>query len=68
VGWANVGLGREGRGRRGIGLLAQFGLKPFFYKNLFSFVFSKPFANVVAVLKLFQNLNLLKIFKCLWNL
>jgi hypothetical protein len=40
----------------------------FFYKTLFSFVFSKPFANLVAVLKLFENSNLLKIFKCLWNL
>jgi hypothetical protein len=41
---------------------------PFFCGTFSNFVFSKPFANLVAVLKLFEKSNLLKIFKCLWNL
>jgi hypothetical protein len=70
LGWASVGFGWEGSEERGIGLPAQFGLNPFFFfcKAFSDFVFSKPFANLVAVLKLFENSNLLKIFKCSWNL
>jgi hypothetical protein len=69
MGWAYGGLRLGGKRRRDGPETAQFGLEtPFFYGTFSNFIFSKPFANLVAVLKLFDNSNLLKIFKCLWNL
>jgi hypothetical protein len=40
----------------------------FFPKVFSNSLFSKPFANLVSILKLFENSNFLKIFKFLWNL
>jgi hypothetical protein len=63
------GLRLGGKGRRDWPEMAQFGLETFFFQGTFSdFVFSKPFANLVAILKLFENSNLLKIFRCSRNL
>jgi hypothetical protein len=69
TGWAAVGLRQKRKGGKGNWAAGPIRFKTlFFCKTLFSFVFSKPFANLVAILKLFENSNLLKIFKCLWNL
>jgi hypothetical protein len=69
AGWAASGPHRKRKGGKGNWAAGPIWFKTlFFCKTLFSFVFSKPFANLVVVLKLFENSNLLKIFKCLWNL
>jgi hypothetical protein len=68
LGWAAVGLRQMRKGGKRNWVADPIRLKTFFCKNLFSFVFSKPSTNLVVVLKLFENSNLLKIFKCLCNL
>jgi hypothetical protein len=56
VGWATVGLRQMRKGGRRNWAAGPIRFKTFFFaKSFFSFVFSKPFANLVAVLKLFEK-------------